>query len=116
VRDGDKRYVTVQDGNGKGQHVVIVDDLVRSGGTLVEAAKAIKAQGATAVSAFVAHACFSQSDESVVRRFLRGGVHASVFKTFWVTNSIPSVTSKLPKDDCFEVLDLMPQVAHDLEH
>ncbi|PKU82356.1 Ribose-phosphate pyrophosphokinase 4 [Dendrobium catenatum] len=36
VREGDKRIVRIKEGNPNGQHVVIVDDLVQSGGTLIE--------------------------------------------------------------------------------
>ena len=34
--DGDKRLVTIQDGDCVGKNVVIVDDLVQTGGTLFE--------------------------------------------------------------------------------
>ncbi|VAI48706.1 unnamed protein product [Triticum turgidum subsp. durum] len=36
VREGDKRIVRIKEGNPEGRHVVIVDDLVQSGGTLRE--------------------------------------------------------------------------------
>lgn len=36
VREGDKRIVRIKEGNPEGCHVVIVDDLVQSGGTLIE--------------------------------------------------------------------------------
>ena len=36
VREGDKRIVRIKEGNPAGFHVVIVDDLVQSGGTLIE--------------------------------------------------------------------------------
>lgn len=36
VREGDKRFVRIKEGNPSGCHVVIVDDLVQSGGTLIE--------------------------------------------------------------------------------
>jgi adenine/guanine phosphoribosyltransferase-like PRPP-binding protein len=36
VREGDERIVRIKEGNPAGYHVVIVDDLVQSGGTLVE--------------------------------------------------------------------------------
>ena len=93
-----------------GKSVVIVDDLVQTGGTLYECALAAKAAGATEVRAFVAHAVFPQD---CWRKFVTGG-NMAVFETFWVTNSIPSVTNRLPKDSCFEVLDLMPQIVNDL--
>lgn len=36
VREGEKRIVRLKEGNCAGCHVVIVDDLVQSGGTLIE--------------------------------------------------------------------------------
>jgi phosphoribosylpyrophosphate synthetase len=58
VRDGDKRVITVQDGEPKDRHVVIVDDLVQTGGTLYECGVALKGLGAASVSTFAAHAVF----------------------------------------------------------
>ena len=56
VRDGEKRIVTIQDGDPTDCHCVIVDDLVQTGGTLIECATAIQQAGALSVSAFVTHA------------------------------------------------------------
>jgi adenine/guanine phosphoribosyltransferase-like PRPP-binding protein len=36
VREGDNRIVRIKEGDPAGRHVVIVDDLVQSGGTLIE--------------------------------------------------------------------------------
>ena len=36
VREGDKRIVRLKEGNPADCHVVIIDDLVQSGGTLIE--------------------------------------------------------------------------------
>ena len=44
VRDGDKRIVRLKEGSPRGRHVVIVDDLVQSGGTLTECQKLLKSQ------------------------------------------------------------------------
>lgn len=38
-----------------GKEVIVVDDLVQTGGTLFEAGMALKDAGAKSVSAFVAH-------------------------------------------------------------
>ena len=40
VRDGEKRVVQLKEGVCQGRHVVIVDDLVQTGGTLIECQKA----------------------------------------------------------------------------
>ena len=82
MRIEDKRIVKIQEGDPAGLHVLIVDDLVRSGGTLFESAKVLKDAGATAVSVFVAHAAFPQS---AWKRFARGG-DRDIFERFWTTN------------------------------
>ena len=110
VRDGDNRVVTVQDGNVDGKKVVIVDDLVQTGGTLYECGAKLLDLGAASVSAFVAHGVFPRE---AWKRFARGGDH-DVFDTFYVTNSIPTTTDKLPANDVFEVIDLTDRLVGDL--
>ena len=44
MRDGDKRIVRLKEGVAKGRHVVIVDDLVQSGGTLIECQRLLTTQ------------------------------------------------------------------------
>ncbi|KAH9568359.1 hypothetical protein CY35_03G072800 [Sphagnum magellanicum] len=58
VRDGNNRIVRLKEGEPQGRHVVIVDDLVQSGGTLTECQKLLGANGASKVSAYVTHAVF----------------------------------------------------------
>ena len=111
--EGDQRTVVIQDGNAEGRHIVIVDDLVQTGGTLYESGKVLKDAGAASVNAFVSHAVFPNDSWS---RFNVGGDRAC-FDKFWVTNSIPTVTENLPvKDGIFEVLDLMELIINDLDH
>lgn len=111
VRDGDKRIVKVQDGEPRGKDVVIVDDLVQSGGTLYECAVVLKSLGATSVSAFVSHGVFPNQ---AWRQFLRGGPK-SVLDKFFVTNSVPSTTKDIPEGDVFEILNLLPLLVQDLD-
>ena len=110
----DERNVVIQDGNAQGRNIVIVDDLVQTGGTLFECGKTLQEAGALSVNAFVTHAVFPSESW---KRFAKGGDRAC-FDTFWVTNSIPSVTKCLPveKGGIFEVLDLMDLVIDDLDH
>jgi len=111
--EGDSRTVTIQDGNADCKHIVIVDDLVQTGGTLYETGKVLKDAGALSVNAFVTHGVFPNESW---KRFNKGGDRAC-FDKFWVTNSIPTVTDGLPEEDgVFEVLDLMDLIINDLDH
>merc|ERR1712167_316772 len=96
----------VQDGDVNDKKVVIVDDLVQTCG-----AKLLDL-GAASVSAFVAHGVFPRE---AWKRFARGG-DRDVFDTFYVTNSIPTTTDKLPSNDVFEVIDLTERVIDDLDN
>jgi phosphoribosylpyrophosphate synthetase len=83
VREGDKRIVSVKEGEIKNRHVFIIDDLVKTGiarivsvialkrsansfslslplpgGTLIECKNGLYRLGAAKVSAFVTHAVF----------------------------------------------------------
>jgi phosphoribosylpyrophosphate synthetase len=110
--EGGIRNVVIQDGNAEGRHIVIVDDLVQTGGTLYECGKVLKEAGALSVNAFVSHAVFPKESW---KRFSKGGDRAC-FDRFWVTNSIPTVTDSLPDDGVFEVLDLMELIINDVDH
>lgn len=107
------RRVVIGDGDPRAKNVVICDDLVRSGGTLVESAKALKAAGARDVSLFVAHAAFETP--TAHQRFCRGGADAGLFRRFYVTSTNPTVTDRLPRDDVFQVLDFTKLVLRDLD-
>lgn len=102
--------MAITDGDPANKHIVIVDDLVQTGGTLFECGKALKAEGAKNVACFVAHGVFPNSSW---KKFARGG-ERSLFNPFWLTNSIPTGTDNLPTGDVFRVLDLLPQIVKDL--
>lgn len=111
TRDGEKRVVTIQDGNCKGKNVVIVDDLVQTGGTLYECGVALLQSGAVGVNCFVAHGVFPAESW---KRFMKDG-DRGCFNKFFLTDSIPSVTKMLPKNDVFEVLELKSIIVEDLD-
>ncbi|XP_016465474.1 ribose-phosphate pyrophosphokinase 4 isoform X2 [Nicotiana tabacum] len=85
VREGDKRIVRLKEGNPDGCHVVIVDDLVQSGGTLIECQKVLAAHGASKVSAYVTHGIFPKRSWE---RFLHKN-DEKAFTYFWTTDSCP---------------------------
>ena len=98
LRDGRRRRIKVREGRPENHHVVIVDDLVMSGGTLLECRRALMESGARAVSAYVTHAVFPKE---AWRRFLDAG-----FDRFWVTDSVPRQAECLAGRPPFEVLSL----------
>eukprot|EP00928_Gymnodinium_smaydae_P043730 TRINITY_DN29249_c0_g2_i1.p1 TRINITY_DN29249_c0_g2~~TRINITY_DN29249_c0_g2_i1.p1 ORF type:complete len:642 (+),score=147.78 TRINITY_DN29249_c0_g2_i1:79-2004(+) len=108
--EGNKRVVVISEGQPEGRHVLIVDDLVQTGGTLYECAVKLREAGAKSVSGFVVHGVFPNESW---RRFLRGG-DRDVFSRFWLSSSNPAVLAKVPGGDVFEVLDLAPRIARDL--
>ena len=79
----------------------------------------LKEMGARSVSAYVTHAVFPNKSWS---KFLkvdkenegRPGKYF-IFDKFWVTNSVPTSTVHMPRDDVFEVLDMLPQFLSDLD-
>lgn len=103
VRKGDKRVVTIKEGDVQGRNVVIVDDLVQTGGTLIECKDALFAQGAVSVSAYVTHGVFPQNSW---RKFI-----GSNFQNIWITDSCPRTALYVKEAGAFEVLSLAPLIA-----
>mmetsp|Transcript_2634 Transcript_2634/g.2948 ORF Transcript_2634/g.2948 Transcript_2634/m.2948 type:complete len:411 (-) Transcript_2634:258-1490(-) len=112
VRDGDKRIVRLKEGQPHGRHVVIVDDLVQSGGTIIETQKLLAAVGAKHVSAFATHGVFpNRSFDKFVPETREGGA-ASGFAHFWITDSCPQTVKEIGKFRApFEILSLANSVA-----
>ena len=97
VREGDGRKVTIASGDPTGRHVIIVDDMVQTGGTLLECQAELKRRGADKISAYVTHAIFPKESW---RKFINAG-----FTHFFVTNSFP-VSNQLRGEGPFEVLSI----------
>jgi len=114
VRDGNKRVVKVKEGNPEGYHVFIIDDLVKTGGTLIECKNVLLSSKAKEVSAFVTHAVFPQDSW---KRFTHPttppapGTPAP-FKHFYTTDSCPIVAKVLKSVGApFKILPLAPALA-----
>ncbi|KAK7485678.1 hypothetical protein BaRGS_00023127, partial [Batillaria attramentaria] len=99
IRDGNRKIVTIKDGNPSGKQVIIIDDLVQTGGTLRECAKVLVAGGATSISAYVTHPVFpKQSWKNFVDCTPK-------FETFWITDSIPHAV-EISQNPPFKLLSL----------
>lgn len=98
VRERDKRRVIIKEGNPAGKHVVIVDDLVMTGGTLFQCREALVGAGALQVSAYVTHGVFPGDSWE---RFT-----GPEFAHFWTTDSCPLTAARITGKGPFEVLSL----------
>lgn len=108
IRDGNERIVTIKEGECKDRHVVIVDDLVKTGGTLIQCAKAIKARGATHISFYVTHAVFPLDSW---KKFVN-----PEYSYFWFTDSCPTVVEQIVNKKPFELLSLSTAIVNALLH
>jgi ribose-phosphate pyrophosphokinase len=76
-----------------GRPVLLVDDIVSSGGTLIACAKALSAAGAKAIDAVITHALFPPE---MAIEFADAGI-----RSIRSTSSVPHPTNAIPLDDIF---------------
>ncbi|XP_071928777.1 ribose-phosphate pyrophosphokinase 4-like isoform X2 [Coffea arabica] len=114
VREGDQRIVRLKEGEPNGRHVVIVDDLVQSGGTLIECQKVLAKHGASKISAYVTHGIFpNRSWERFDHD--KGGNPENGLSYFWITDSCPQTVKEVKNRAPFEVLSLAAVIATALQ-
>eukprot|EP00878_Enallax_costatus_P002401 GHUV01002577.1.p1 GENE.GHUV01002577.1~~GHUV01002577.1.p1 ORF type:complete len:401 (+),score=76.86 GHUV01002577.1:709-1911(+) len=116
VRDGAKRIVRLKEGEPQGRHVVIVDDLVQSGGTLIECHALLSSLGARHVSAYVTHGVFPRESWNKFNADNGEGAAANGgFRYFWLTDSCPQTSAHVENRKPFEVLTLAGPIAEALQ-
>lgn len=99
-RLGDKRTKVVAPASPiQNKPVVIYDDMIRSGGSLIEAAKAYSDAGASSIYAISTHGIFSSKAISKL-------IKSSLFKKIMTTNTVPG-TEKI-NDSFIEVRSISP--------
>ncbi|KAL7149149.1 hypothetical protein ABFS83_05G020400 [Erythranthe nasuta] len=114
VREGDQRIVRIKEGEPKGRHVVIVDDLVQSGGTLLECQKVLAKHGATKISAYVTHGIFPNKSWERFKHD-EGGNPESGMTYFWLTDSCPETVKHVKHKPPFEVISLAAAISSALQ-
>ncbi|KAJ4711033.1 Ribose-phosphate pyrophosphokinase 4 [Melia azedarach] len=114
VREGDQRIVRIKEGDPQGRHIVIVDDLVQSGGTLIECQKVLAAHGAAKISAYVTHGIFPNRSWERFKQD-NGGNPESGLAYFWITDSCPMTVNEVTHQPPFEVLSLAGSIATTLQ-
>jgi len=117
VREGTKRIVKIKEGQEflQGAHVFIVDDLVKTGGTLRECKAALLTYGAKYVSAFVTHAVFPE--ESWKKFVSPSDSNSNVeqpWRYFYTTDSCPEVSCLLKDKKPFVVMPLAQSISENI--
>lgn len=102
TRQDGKRLITIFEGNPFDRRVVIVDDLIHSGETVLECHRVLAAAGAKEVSVYATHGVMEQD---AWRKFANAG-----FEHVWLTDSCPT-SEEIFEEAPFEVLSLAPMIA-----
>ena len=89
-------------GDVKGKTCIIVDDIIDSGGTIVNAAEALKKAGATDVYVFVTHAVLSGEAADKIKK--------SKVKKLIITDTIDN-SLKIKNNSKIEVISIAPLMA-----
>ena len=84
-------------GEVKGKTCIIVDDIIDSGGTIINAASALKKSGASEVYVFITHAVLSNNAANKIKN--------SEIKKLIITDTIDN-TSKIKNNNKIEVLSI----------
>lgn len=90
-RFGDRHVeITLPQGNYTGKRIVLVDDVISTGHTLITIAGLLHKQGVASIDALVTHALF---DETATKQMQKAGIG-----TIWSTDSISHVSNTLHLD------------------
>lgn len=103
-REGDKRRVSVIDGLAYNKDCLIVDDLVQTGGTLLECREALRLKGAKSVGCFATHGVFPNESWKKFTPEDWSGV--------WITDSCPSTARAVEHIKPFHVLSIADILPH----
>ncbi len=99
--EGDRREITIKEGNPEGKDIIIVDDLIQTGGTLREAARMLRARGVRSVRAFAPHGVFPHDSHIELARELDELI---------VTDTIPANIERAKSVANMRVLSIAPLV------
>jgi ribose-phosphate pyrophosphokinase len=91
----EKVEVIEMSGEVKGKKVMVVDDMIATGGTIIEATERLLSEGAREVEVYATHGIFSGN--------ARERLEKSPIRQIYVTNSLPQIEGGKVK-----VLDISP--------
>ncbi len=88
-------------GEVRGKNVILVDDMIETGHTLVEAAKALKKMGARRLFAAVTHCVYPAKGINLL-------TNTSLFNQILITNSLSNYSKQIPS---ITILDIAPLIS-----
>ncbi len=94
-------------GDVKDRHVILIDDMVDTAGTLTKAAEMLKAEGASSVRAYCTHGVLS--GKAIER------IENSALEKLVITDTIPR-TYESPKIEVLSIAELFANVMHKVHH
>lgn len=101
---GDKRDVTIAEGDPSGKRAVVIDDLIHSGGTILECAAALRTAGAASVEVYATHGVM---ENDAWEKFMKAGLNG-----VWITDSCPTTAAKVDGKGPFKVLTLTNSIVN----
>jgi ribose-phosphate pyrophosphokinase len=103
---GDKTEITSISADVEGKYVIIYDDMIRTGGSLINAARAYKDAGASAIAAITTHGLFSNN---ALERIKNSGLFTKVISTDSHPNALKI------NDSFLEVKKIAPLITEKLK-
>jgi len=93
----EERVIELKEGNPEWKDLLMVDDLIQSGGTLIRSAEFLRSLGAKSVSGYATHGVFPRASHEKL---------AEVLDTLYVTDSIPENIKRAENIENMEIISL----------
>ncbi|NVP17833.1 ribose-phosphate diphosphokinase [Candidatus Gracilibacteria bacterium] len=101
VRVGNERHIQIKEGDAAGKDLIIIDDLIQTGGTIKETANKLRELGAKSVCAYATHGVFPNDSHISL---------AENLDKLIVTDSIPSNIKKAENIVNMQVISIKPLI------